>query len=107
MPCPFCGSAANVVAQSDRHIVRDAICGEYRISGSAQATLINYRDWHIENGMQNELKSFAINRDPYDVIHSEDLSKAGLVPSYDGPGDLREWNQTRVSLGLSSVKNPD
>lgn len=107
MDCLFCGSAARVISECDRQFVRDDVCGEYRISGSAEATLISFRDWHIHNSMQNELRVFAIHSDPQNVIDSDDLWKAGLVPSYDGPGNLKDWNERRRTLGLPSISNPD
>jgi len=105
--CLFCESPAELVALEDVHIVRDEVCKEYRICGSAETVMMNYRPWHEYNNMQNELRSFAREREKNDIIHSEDLSKSGLVPSYDGPGNLKDWNDIRRALGLPSVSNPD
>lgn len=104
--CPVSHIPTTVSRNHDRVTFENDVTGAFTVSGTAEAVLWANKRLIVENGLRRYMVDFVKQNADREVLLAEDFTEAGLLPPFDGPNMIEEWNANRKKLGLWDGMRP-
>lgn len=104
--CPVSHIPTTRSRDYDRVTFENDVTGRFTLSGTAEAVLNANKRLIVGNGLRRHMVDFVKENADKAVLLAEDFTAAGLLPPFDGPNAVEEWNAYRKKLGLWDGMRP-